>query len=240
MSQSYTYPGQELEFFQKAVNWKTYFAAEIRPYIGNRVLEVGTGIGATTRLLNSGSAQKWVLLEPDPALASILQQKLSDRQLYPNCELRTQTVFDINDSEKFDTIIYIDVLEHIENDRRELERAFELLEPGGRLIVLSPAFQFLFSPFDKAIGHYRRYSARTLKEAAPSSFKLKKMKYLDSVGMFASLANRMLLRQSYPTEKQVRAWDRWMIPVSKLADKLFFYSFGKSILGVWEREAASY
>lgn len=240
MSQSYTYPGQELEFFQKAVNWKTYFAGEISPYIGNRVLEVGTGIGATTRLLNDGSAQKWVLLEPDPQLSSILRQKLDGHQLYSNCELRTQTIFDLDASQKFDTIIYIDVLEHIENDRKELERAAELLAPGGRLIVLSPAFQFLFSPFDKAIGHYRRYSAKTLKRAAPASFHLKKMKYLDSAGMFASLANKVLLRQTYPTEKQVRAWDRWMIPVSKVMDKLFFNSFGKSILGIWEREAKSY
>jgi ubiquinone/menaquinone biosynthesis C-methylase UbiE len=235
MNKTYNYPGQELEFFQKAVNWKSYFASAIRPYLGKNVLEVGTGIGATTRLLNDGSAEKWLLLEPDPGLSSILQKKLSQGELPANSGLRTDTIFDLKEDERFDTIIYIDVLEHIEDDGREMRKAFELLTPGGHLIVLSPAFQYLYSPFDKAIGHYRRYSGTTLQRAAPQGFLLKKMKYLDSVGWFASLANRLFLKQDYPSEKQVLAWDRWMIPVSKVADKLFFHSFGKSILGVWQK-----
>jgi ubiquinone/menaquinone biosynthesis C-methylase UbiE len=56
MNDQYNYQGQELAFFEKAVNWKTYFSSLIKPFIGTDVLEVGSGIGATTRLLNEGSS----------------------------------------------------------------------------------------------------------------------------------------------------------------------------------------
>jgi hypothetical protein len=115
-------------------------------------------------------------------------------------------------------------------------KATELLQPKGHLIVLSPAYNFAFSPFDKAIGHYRRYTAKTLKAVIPHNLKLVQLQYMDSIGFFASIANKLLLKQKYPSEKQVRTWDKLMIPVSKWTDKIFFHSFGKSILGIWRKE----
>jgi len=236
MKNQYNYPGQELAFFEKATNWKGYFSSIIKPFIGNRVLEVGSGIGATTRLLNDGSASKWTLLEPDEEMNKILQHKKETQSGFSNCVLRKETIFELDDSEKFDTIIYIDVLEHIEDDKKEMMKVADLLEENGSLIILSPAYNFLFSPFDKAIGHYRRYTSQSLKLAMPDKLKLNKLQYLDSVGFFASLANKLLLKQSYPSEKQIRTWDRLMIPLSKWTDKIFFHSFGKSILGIWRKE----
>ena len=65
----YTYIGSELELFSHASNWKAYHARLIRPYLGDEVLEVGAGIGATTASLYSGNQKRWVCLEPDLALA---------------------------------------------------------------------------------------------------------------------------------------------------------------------------
>src|SRR3982751_1814330 len=117
-----------------------------------------------------------------------------------------------------------------------MQKAASLLKSNGHLLILSPANEFLFSPFDKAIGHYRRYNRSTLTAIIPLQLKKISVRYLDSVGYFASLANKLALQQKYPTEKQIRIWDRWMIPVSKLTDKIFFHSFGKSILGIWRKE----
>jgi len=236
MKDQYNYPGQELAFFEKAVNWKTYFSSFIRPFIGDTVLEVGSGIGATTRLLNDGHAESWTLLEPDEEMNRVLQKRKESQTQFANCTIRSETIYDLNSLEKFDTIIYIDVLEHIEDDRKEMLRAKELLQSNGHLIILSPAYNFLFSPFDKAIGHYRRYTYHTLKAAMPSQLKLVDLQYLDSIGFFASLSNKLLLKQDYPSEKQIRTWDRLMIPLSKWTDKIFFHSFGKSILGIWRKE----
>jgi len=235
MSGTFIYPGQELAFFEKAVNWKSYFASVVKPFIGTSVLEVGSGIGATTRLLNDGTAATWILLEPDPAMAELLQEKVTGNTAFANCSVVPQTIATINTNELFDTIIYIDVLEHIENDAAELRKACELLQPGGHLIILSPAYNFLFSAFDKAIGHYRRYTATALKQIMPVELQKIDLRYLDSVGFFASLANKLFLKQDYPTEKQIFFWDRYIIPASRWTDKIFFHSFGKSILGIWRK-----
>jgi hypothetical protein len=146
------------------------------------------------------------------------------------------TIKDLDERKEFDTIIYIDVLEHIENDRKELGDATALLRANGRIIVLSPAHQWLFSPFDAAIGHFRRYNRATLRNITPSSLRLERLFYLDSAGMLLSLANFLLLSQSMPTKRQLQFWDRCIIPVSRVLDACTFNRIGKSIVGVWRLE----
>ena len=116
-----------------------------------------------------------------------------------------------------------------------MKKAANLLNSGGHIIVLSPAFQFLYNPFDKAIGHYRRYNKKMLGMITPAGLQLVSNKYYDSIGYFAALMNKLFLRKKYPTLKQVLFWDNWMVPVSKVTDKLFFHRFGKSIIGILEK-----
>lgn len=232
----YLYPGQELAVFEKAVNWKNYLANKISPYLQEKVLEVGAGIGSTTLQLNRNNIREWVLLEPDFQNQEILKDKLEKKILPPNCRIVAGGIDNVEKEDQFGTILYIDVLEHIKNDKEELLNAAMRLKEGGFLIILSPAYQSLFSPFDRAIGHFRRYTKNSLLNVVPPGLKLETLQYLDSTGFFASVANKLLLKQKYPTEGQVNMWDKWMIPVSKFTDPLFFYSFGKSILGIWKKQ----
>ncbi|MGB3005757.1 MAG: class I SAM-dependent methyltransferase [Chitinophagaceae bacterium] len=236
MKNDYKYPGDELQLFEAATNWKNYLASHISVFLEGRVLEVGAGIGGTTLLLNKGKADSWLLIEPDETMRQVLQQKINDKLLPSNCKAIHGTLNSLDKNDKFDCIIYIDVLEHIQNDADEIKIATDYLAQGGHLIILSPAFQFLFSPFDKAIGHYRRYNRKTLSAIQPASFTRKKVTYLDSIGFFASLLNKILLRQSYPSKRQVQLWDQWIIPVSKIMDRILFFSFGKSILAIWKKQ----
>jgi ubiquinone/menaquinone biosynthesis C-methylase UbiE len=233
MNESFKYPGDELVLFQHATNWKKYFSRQINPFIKGNVLEVGAGIGATTLLLNDGSANQWLMLEPDEKMSVSLKKKIENKQLPGNCQLQTGTIDNITST--FDTIIYIDVLEHIENDAEEIKKAATLLNTSGYIVVLSPAFQFLYSPFDKTIGHCRRYNRKMLRNITPGGLQENNIRYYDTVGYFAALMNKWLLRQKYPTVNQVRFWDKWMVPVSKVTDKLCLHSFGKSIIAVWKK-----
>jgi 2-polyprenyl-3-methyl-5-hydroxy-6-metoxy-1,4-benzoquinol methylase len=153
MVTDFKYPGDELHLFQHAKNWKTYFSKQIKPYLKGNILEVGAGIGATTPLLNDGTAKLWMLLEPDMEMSELLRKKIQSNELPVNCKLQTGTINSIGTEHKFDAIIYIDVLEHIEYDKEELQAASSFLQPNGKIIILSPAYQYLYSPFDKAIGH---------------------------------------------------------------------------------------
>ena len=232
----FSYVGGELELFAHAANWKRYWSGKFAKYLQGDVLEAGAGIGVNTVLLRTQTQGRWTCLEPDAKLVVELKSTLARHHFETFCRIITGTIADIPAGDQFDTIIYVDVLEHIPDDRVELERAAAHLKTGGKVIVLSPAHQWLFSEFDKSIGHCRRYSRRTLLAATPPGLRPVKCFYLDSCGLFASLANRLLLRQSLPTLEQILFWDRAIVPISRLLDPLLFFRVGKSVVGVWQRE----
>ncbi|MBL7649729.1 MAG: class I SAM-dependent methyltransferase [Candidatus Hydrogenedentes bacterium] len=234
----YTYPGDELDLFVHATNWKSYWTSKVRPCLGADVLEVGAGTGSNTALLRGGMAGRWVCLEPDPALAARIQASPVLDGPARTVEVVTGTVEDLAPEVQFDTVLYIDVLEHIKEDAAELARAWGLLRPGGHLIVLAPAHPGLFSPFDEAVGHYRRYTCRSLAAVAPPDIPPGRFYYLDSAGVLASLANRLLLRSPAPVLGQIRFWDRWLVPLSRILDPALAFRVGKSVIGIWQVQAS--
>jgi SAM-dependent methyltransferase len=232
-SQVVNYEGTELPLFLHAINWKNYIFSLIHPMtVGCDVLEVGSGIGGVTAILETGEEKSWLCLEPDPDLIKVHCQKLRD---FPDNKVRIRNgaIQNLESQETFDTILYIDVLEHIEDDAAELDNAARFLRPGGRLIVLSPAHQWLYSAFDKSIGHCRRYNKAGLLSLSPDSLRLEKIIYLDSFGLLASLCNALLLKQNVPTGRQIKFWDSVFVRLSRLFDPLTGYSIGKSIYCVW-------
>jgi SAM-dependent methyltransferase len=229
----FSYVGTELKLFACVHNWKSYWSSQLLPFVAGDVVEVGAGIGSNTPYLQQRSNRRWICLEPDPLLAAQLKSNIQQSGSY-TCEVVCGTLQSLGDTQ-FDTIIYIDVLEHIDNDREELSTAATRLRRGGRLIVLAPAHQQLFTPFDAAVGHFRRYNRESLRTVSPSGLRIERMWYLDSAGLALSLANRCFLKQSMPTEAQLRFWNQRVIPISRVLDRCVFGRAGKSIVGVWRR-----
>ncbi|MFZ9889524.1 MAG: class I SAM-dependent methyltransferase [Myxococcota bacterium] len=230
------YTGTELELFADAKKWKSYLADIIGPMLIGPVLEVGAGIGSTARALCPPEHSSWTCLEPDPEMAARLREDATSGRLPTCCHIVQGDTGVFCSGETFGTVLYVDVLEHIEDDRAELARASSLLAPGGVLIVMSPAHPFLFSPFDQAVGHFRRYTRASLRAVAPPELTLQRLDYLDSVGLLASAANKLLLGQSTPTASQIRIWDRGMVLVSRRLDPVLRHRVGKSVLGIWSRQ----
>ena len=187
-SPEFSYPGAELALFAQARNWKSYVKSEIDEYLVGDVLEIGAGIGGTTTALNDGSARRWLCLEPDQNQVNRLQLLLGRHRGHAPVVV-AGSVAAFAQKPIFDCILYIDVLEHIEDDYLQIQTAAQLVRPGGHIVVLSPAHEWLFSEFDKNIGHRRRYNKRTLGKLMPSEWKKIKLKYLDSIGVFLSLGN---------------------------------------------------
>lgn len=227
------YIGQELQLFSLAVNWKTYWSSRLRSALHGDVLEVGAGLGGNVPYVITSEVKSYLGLEPDARLCAEFQRQHQAGQLPAIANIKQGTLLSLPADAIFDAILYIDVMEHLEHDREEFARALAHLKPGGRLCILCPAHQFLFSPFDKAIGHYRRYTKSMF--SALSTHIPERLEYLDSVGLCASLANKFLLRQSYPTAAQIRFWDGSIVPASRVLDWLTCRSLGKSVLGVWRK-----
>ena len=237
MSKNFVYQGTELDLFSKATHWKAYWGTIVAKYLGERVLEVGAGSGTTARLLCKTQHKSWLALEPDAHLAKQIARDKEAGLLPAAVSVQVGTLAGLEQSANFDTILYIDVLEHIAGDRTELQLAFNFLAPGGFLIVLAPAHQFLFTPFDASIGHFRRYDRRSLLDIAPAGLSVETARYLDSAGLLASLGNRFILKSSMPTPGQIKFWDSWLVPASTVLDPITLYNLGKSILVVWRKSA---
>jgi SAM-dependent methyltransferase len=226
------YVGRELDLFAAARNWKAYWSSRIEPLLHGRVLEVGAGVGANAPLLLTPGVRSLVSLEPDAALAARLK---ASRDVAGDGRWRVfcGTLAGTREAPAFDAIVYLDVLEHIEDDARELGEAARRLRPGGVLAVLAPAHPWLFSPFDASIGHHRRYTRATLAGVAPPGLTPVVSAYLDSAGAALSLANRLLLRRSLPTPGDIAFWDRRIVPLAARLDPLAGRFFGRSVLGAW-------
>ena len=231
----FQYAGSELELFQHALNWKAYWACQLVPYVHGKVLDVGAGIGTNVAALSTSRVTGWTCLEPDGALVETMRARQANGELPANCAIRHGTLASLASEETFDTIVYIDVMEHIEDDRAEAARALEHLAAGGRLVLLCPAHQYLFSPFDAAIGHHRRYNRAGMAALAPPGVRVDLCRLLDSAGFFASLANKLLLGSAQPSAGQIALWDRVLVPISRVVDPLVGYRFGKTVIAVFSR-----
>ena len=128
-------------------------------YLGHRVLEVGAGLGAVTAHYEQG--HDVVVNDLSPSCVQALRERFAD---HPNvrvddCDLR---VLDLQ--ERFDSVLMVNVLEHIADDVEALQGLSQLLVPGGDIVVYVPALNWLYGPNDKKVGHYRRYSVWRLRE----------------------------------------------------------------------------
>jgi protein-L-isoaspartate O-methyltransferase len=230
------YVGRELDVFARAKNWKRYWSSCVRRFVRGDVLEVGAGIGANTPLLAPHAAGSWICLEPDANLARRAAASLALTPATSGCHVIVGTTHTLPGNYQFDALLYIDVLEHIQQHKEELDRAAFLLKKGGHLIVLSPAHQWLYTEFDRSVGHCRRYDRASLTSCTPGACSLERLWYLDSAGMLASCGNLLLLHQSMPSLRQITFWDRYLVRASTAIDRLLFHRVGKSILAVWRKE----
>ena len=144
-----------------------------------------------------------------------------------------------NIKKKFDSIMYLNVLEHIKNDNEEVLNAFEKLNYKGYLIILVPAHNKLYSKFDKAIGHFRRYEMEFFEKIKIDGSIIIKLSYLDSTGYFLYYLNKIFFKEEiYPSKLKIFIWDKLFTPVTYFLDKILFYKFGKNILYVIQKSSA--
>ena len=129
------------------------------------------------------------------------------------------------------------VLEHIEDDKKEINDAIDKLDLNGHLIILVPAHNYMYSNFDKEIGHFKRYEDNFFKNLSLDNAKLKKIFFIDSFGYLLYFFNKLIFsKEVYPSKFKVLIWDKVFIPLTYVLDFLTFYKIGKNIICILKKK----
>ena len=220
------YPGQELENFERAHFWRKYIYFLIRNYLKDNILEVGAGIGSFTK--------NYIKQYSNILITETDRNNLKNlRNRFKGTKVKISKNFTKDLKSKYKTIMYLNVLEHIKDDKKEIKTALNKLKKGGYLIILVPAHNKLYSKFDKAIGHFRRYEISFFKNLNLKGAEIKKLYFLDCCGYFLYYINKIFFKKEvYPSILKIFIWDKIFTPLTILLDKLSSYSFAKNILCV--------
>jgi SAM-dependent methyltransferase len=135
-----------------------------------------------------------------------------------------------------DSIVCMNVLEHVQDHLAALRNMAAVLPTGGKAVLIVPAFEALYGPIDRHLGHYRRYSKRDLKGlAAAAGFSVKSLRYMNSIGCLGWWVNARILRKTEQSAGQIRTFDRWIVPPLEWLESRMEPPFGQSIFAVLSR-----
>ena len=202
---------------------------ELAPHIGPRVLEVGSGLGLITSDLVS-RGRTVTALEPDPALFGRAQEVVGASRV-------NATLTGAGLTAEFDTVLYVNVLEHIPDDADELRAACVRLAPGGNVVIFVPAMPALYGTMDEVSGHFRRYRRAELRAVMESAgLHVDCMHNFDIVGLLPYWLSYRVLRRTSLGSSTVGLYDKVVIPVSLLAMRVLGRRGpGKNLIAVGSR-----
>ncbi len=240
MAEALEYAGRDLESMDFARNYHRWILDLFAPHLGRRLVEVGAGTGSFSELLLERAPESLALVEP----SAEMHRRLVERVGGPRTGTRVRA---FNDTfagaaagireERPDSVIYVNVLEHVEDDEAELRAVRDALAPGGRLFVFVPAFAWLYGSFDRQVGHKRRYTRGGLNaKCARAGFRVLKSVYFDAAGVLPWWVKYRLLRSEEMEPAAVRFYDRFCVPALRRAEALVPPPLGKNVLLVAEKK----
>ncbi len=241
MTEPTVYIGKDLEAMSFTVNYQRWILAEFRPFLGRHIIEVGAGTGSFSEMLLGEGPETLVLVEPSEMFAK-LTAGIGSLETDTGVDFHNAT-FDrvaikICEKQRPDSLVYVNVLEHIEDDLAELKVIGDSLSPGGHVMIFVPALMSLYTEFDRMIGHYRRYSKLELEEKCRTAgFEIVRSRYFDLVGIVPWFIKFKLLGSRYLNSDAVKAYDRLVIPVARRLESLIKPPFGKNVVVVARRPA---
>jgi SAM-dependent methyltransferase len=222
----------------EAENYHRWILDAFAPHLGPRVVEVGAGTGSFSALLAGRGPRALTLVEPSARMYA----GLTARTWPEGVEVRLHNAFFPQVADRIaadgrpDAIIYINVLEHVEDDVGELRCARDALAPGGRLLIFVPALMALYSRFDAMLGHHRRYTRAGLAATcAAAGLTVVESRYLDLLGVLPWWAKYRLLRSRGMSPGSVRLYDRLGVPLTRAIEGAVRPPVGKNVLLVARR-----
>jgi 2-polyprenyl-3-methyl-5-hydroxy-6-metoxy-1,4-benzoquinol methylase len=230
---------ETLKVISDAVNFNNWTFDSIKSFCEGNILEIGSGIGnISSRFIDKG--YQLTLSDIRKNYCDFLSQKFPE-QAKQNSILNVDLVlpeFDTNYATlfgKFDTVFALNVVEHIKNDSTAVANCYKLLKPGGKLILLMPAFQSLYNSFDKELHHYKRYNRKMMENLfIENKFRIIKSFYFNAGGIPGWIVSGNILNNKIIPAGQMKTFDK-LVSVFRIADKLLLNSIGLSVICVGQK-----
>jgi len=235
LSHRSTYTLQDQHRMALAKNYFAWQGRLVTRELGRRVVEVGCGAGNFTGMLLDREAV--VALDVEPACVEQLRER------YPHQQNLEAFVGDVEDAAfsdlarfRADSCVCLNVLEHIEDDRRALEGMASILTPGGVIVLIVPAFPALYGPIDRNLGHFRRYTRGSVSNVARAAgLRIRKAHYMNAIGFFGWWVNARVFQREAQSEGQIAIFDRYVVPVMSRVEEMARPPFGQSLFVVMEK-----
>lgn len=231
MKKKKDYDGWELDSFDKAKNFRNLQIEKIKKYIkGKDILDVGSGTGGLINYYLK-KTNKISAIEPSTKLKKILDRQFKNK---------IKTFSDKNKlKKKYDVILYMDVIEHIKKYNHEIDSIKKNLKKDGFIIINVPAFNFLYTNFDKNVGHVKRFSKKDISYLSKRhNLKIEKIEYYDSIGFLLIFFSKFIFGKYLKktnVKNNIKIWDN-LIPISKFIDQILLNFLGKSLICVLKKK----
>jgi glycosyltransferase involved in cell wall biosynthesis len=224
---------QTLQNMKKLHRYNRWIFSKFRPFLGRRVLEIGSGVGNITKFLLDRDLV--IATDVEPKYLTLLKNTFGkykkfviERLDLPGAEMERYRSYHI------DSVICFNVLEHIEQDETALREIFDLLEPRGRFLLLVPSHPWLYGSLDRHLGHHRRYDKKELRNKLEAiGFRVIYLKYFNRIGILGWFLNSRVLRKERLSSFQLRTYNL-LVPLFKL-ETFFPLPVGTSLLAVGEK-----
>jgi SAM-dependent methyltransferase len=210
--------------------YRAFQLSLIEPHCGSSVLEVGAGLGEFAAQLSG--LDRHVVTDVDPAAVASMAERFAGR---PEVEARVLDLADgaIDLGTPVSTVVAINVLEHLDDDAGALRALASMTEPGGRIVLWVPAYMQLYGDFDRAVGHVRRYTPRTMtaaiRDAGLTPEVVKPVNLLGGIAWWATVRRGGV---GTPNPRLVRTYDRFVVPVTRALERRVTPPFGQSVIAV--------
>ena len=240
MAKKLTYPGRDLEAMNFAQAYHRWILSLFKPYLGERIVEVGAGSGGFSEMLLENRPKVFAGVEPAAEMYPLLKERVSGTkgtEVVTYQDFFSDVATEIKTRARPDTFVYVNVLEHIEHDQDELKLVYDTLSGGGHALIFVPALPALFGPLDAKIGHFRRYTKRELeRKAATAGFDIITCHYFDLAGVLPWWVKFRLLRSSDIEPGAVKLYDGLVVPIMRPLERLIKPPIGKNLLMVAKKK----
>jgi 2-polyprenyl-3-methyl-5-hydroxy-6-metoxy-1,4-benzoquinol methylase len=204
-----------------------------KPFIGRRILDAGCGLGNFTAIITKKNAEYILAVDSSPRNIQVLKDRFKDLAIVEIAQVDLETDNDFFRGKQIDTIVCLDMLEHVYDDIALLKSFFKIMQTGGHLLVKVPTCKWLYGSIDLTSGHYRRYTPEELRVKAESvGWETIKANYMNIAGVIPYWVKSCVLKKGVTFSRTFRPWQLkvvgGMVPILKILDKIIGPPIGQS------------